>query len=105
MVQALCEGHHEDFQNYLRDDDIDIVTEVVGLALAIEPELDAENINLLLAALGLNGDSSSHHSHYAERLHTSRHSWMRTLYVARIPTCPPYGRNPPHSEGQGKDQH
>lgn len=56
LLQALCEGHHEDFQNYLRDQpnqafDIDIITEVVGLALAIEPELDAENINQMQAAM------------------------------------------------------
>ena len=56
LLQALVEGHNESFQNYLRDQpdrvyDIDIISEVVGLAQAIEPELDAQNIDQLHACI------------------------------------------------------
>jgi len=58
FLRLLCEGHNQKLQNFFRDQpeslfDIDIVSEVVKLTLALEPDLDTENIEQLNLCLEL----------------------------------------------------
>mmetsp|Transcript_44835 Transcript_44835/g.118388 ORF Transcript_44835/g.118388 Transcript_44835/m.118388 type:complete len:1208 (+) Transcript_44835:1-3624(+) len=49
FLQLLCEGHHTELQDFIRDQrtemsSVDLVREVTDLLLTIEPELDAHNV-------------------------------------------------------------